>query len=77
MKFDISELKVYIAYWLSIATYMFSAITVDLVKDILYIVLTTVTIVYTVYKSLESASKRRYYKRIEKEKNNESSNRKI
>lgn len=77
MKFDISELKVYIAYWLSIVTYMFSAITVDLVKDILYIVLTTATIVYTIYKSLESASKRKYYKRIEKEKKNESSNREI
>lgn len=77
MKFDMSDLKIYTAYWVSIVTYMLSAITVDLVKDILYIVLTTATIIYTIYKALESASKRKYYKRIEKEKKNESSNRKV
>ena len=76
MKFDISELKVYIAYYLSIVSYVLSSITVDLVKDILTIALTSATIVYTIYKALESASKRKYYKRIEKEKKDESNNRK-
>ncbi len=66
-RFDISEFTIYLGTILTFSGWLISSISIDIVKDIVTIVVGLATIVYTVYKTLGEISKRKFYKRIEKE----------
>lgn len=76
-KQDFGELKVYLGTLLTFGSWLVSYISMDIVKDIITIFVGLSTLIYTIFKILSEISKRKFYKRIEKEKKDESSNREI
>lgn len=72
-KQDFGELKVYLGTLLTFGSWLISSISIDIVKDVIAIVVGLATFIYTFFKILAEISKRRFYKRIEKEKNEKKS----
>lgn len=60
------ELTISFGTIITFTSYLFSSITIDLVKDLITIVVGIATATYTVFKIIAEIKKARHYKRKEK-----------
>lgn len=72
-----TELKVYFWWVVTSFSYLLSKLdmdfTINLIKDLIMIASGLTAVIYTIFRILAEHSKRKFYKRIEKERNEKKS----